>query len=100
MEHDLDVARQERKDLERINEELERMIWQMQETDRKNQQTIKQYQEQNRNMVLSHNAHNNGTTNKPEDSEMDGMEEDNNGFDDGDDHTNGGGLVITEEEIN
>ena len=49
----MEVARQEREDLEKINEELHRMIFQMQEADRKKQQTIKQYQEQNKNMVLS-----------------------------------------------
>ena len=56
MEHDLEVARQEREELEKINEELHRQIFQMEEKDRKKQQTIKQYQEQNRNMVLSKQA--------------------------------------------
>ena len=53
MERELDVAQQEREDLEKINEELNRMVFEMQESDRKKQQIIHKYQEQNRAQVLS-----------------------------------------------
>ena len=53
MEHELEMARQEREDLEKINEELNRMVFEMQESDRKKQNMIRKYQEQNKRIVLS-----------------------------------------------
>lgn len=65
MERELDVAQQEREDLEKINEELNRMVFEMQESDRKKQQIIHKYQEQNKAAVLSQTlpiSHNTSTS--------------------------------------
>ena len=53
MEQELDLAQQEREDLEKINEELNRMVFDYQESDRKKQQIIHKYQEQNKANILS-----------------------------------------------